>query len=169
MEQVGKVVQVIGAVVDCEFPEGAIPEVYTGVRIYEPATDAGTSIDCTVEVQQHLGEGRVRCVAMQPTDGMIRGMKAVHDGRPITMPVGKNTLGRVLSVLGDPVDELGPVASDERWPIHRHAPAFDEQATKVEMFETGMKVIDLLEPYMKGGKTGLFGGAAWARPCSFRS
>ncbi len=111
------------------------------------------------EVAQHLGENRVRCVSMQPTDGLVRGMKAVDTGAPITMPVGRETLGRVISVIGRPVDEKGPVETGQRWPIHRDAPSFEDQSTSVEMFETGIKVIDLLEPYTKGGKTGLFGGA----------
>ena len=110
-------------------------------------------------MQQHLGEGRVRTVAMQPTDGMVRGMKAIDLGGPITVPVGKETLGRVMNVIGEPVDELGPVERDEALPIHRPAPAFDEQSTNAEMFETGIKVIDLIQPFLKGGKIGLFGGA----------
>jgi len=110
-------------------------------------------------VEQHLGENRVRCVAMEPTEGMVRGMAAEDLGEPISVPVGEPTLGRVLNVVGKPVDQLGPVEGNERWPIHRAAPSFEEQSTSIEMFETGIKVIDLLEPYMKGGKTGLFGGA----------
>ena len=112
-----------------------------------------------LEVQQHLGEGRVRCIAMQPTDGMVRGMKAIDQGGPISVPVGRGTLGRVMNVIGEPVDQLGPVEYKERMPIHRLAPAFDEQATTAEMFETGVKVIDLIQPFLKGGKIGLFGGA----------
>ncbi len=159
MERVGKVVQVIGGVVDVEFPEGHLPEVYTALHVEDAGKDTGRPIDVTLEVQQHLGEGRVRTVAIEPTDGMVRGMAAKDTGYPIRMPVGKGALGRVLNVLGRPVDELGPVTADEYWPIHRHAPSFDEQSTSLEMFETGIKVIDLLEPYTKGGKTGLFGGA----------
>jgi F-type H+-transporting ATPase subunit beta len=116
-------------------------------------------LDVTLELQQHLGDNRVRPVALEPTDGMVRGMDAVDTGAPISMPVGRETLGRVLNVLGKPVDELGPVNTEKRYPIHRHAPSFEEQSTKKEMLETGIKVVDLLEPYMKGGKTGLFGGA----------
>ena len=116
-------------------------------------------LDVVLEVAQHLGENRVRCIAMEATDGMVRGMKALDTGGPITVPVGRETLGRVLSVIGRPVDEKGPCETKERWPIHRESPSFEEQSTRVEMFETGIKVVDLLEPYTKGGKTGLFGGA----------
>ena len=159
MERMGKVVQVIGAVVDAQFPEGELPEIYNALRVQDEGRETGRPIDVTLEVQQHLGEGRVRCVAMEPTDGMVRGMEVEDTKAPIRIPVGKGTLGRVINVLGRPVDELGPVAAEEQWPIHRHAPSFAEQAASVEMFETGIKVIDLLEPYTKGGKTGLFGGA----------
>jgi F-type H+-transporting ATPase subunit beta len=151
-ENIGRVIQVIGPVVDIEFPKG-VPAIYNAVTI------EGGSIRVVVEVEQHLGEDRVRCVAMQPTDGMVRGMKAVDTGAAIMVPVGPGTLGRVLNVLGEPVDEFGPVKTDKRYPIHRPAPAFDEQSTKLEMFETGIKVIDLIEPYLRGGKIGLFGGA----------
>ena len=116
-------------------------------------------IDVIAEVQQHLGENRVRCVSMLPTDGMVRGMRAVDPGGPISVPVGPATLGRVMNVIGEPVDELGPVSRQKRYPIHRPAPSFAEQSTKLEMFETGIKVIDLIEPYLRGGKIGLFGGA----------
>ena len=159
MAKTGKVVQVIGAVVDVEFPEGHLPAIYNAVHLKDPGKDTGVPIDVTLEVQQHLGESRVRCVAMEPTDGLVRGMDAVDTGEPIAVPVGTQTLGRVINVLGRPVDELGPVDSKEKWPIHRHAPSFEDQSTQVEMFETGIKVVDLLEPYTKGGKTGLFGGA----------
>ena len=159
MQKVGKIVQVIGVVVDIEFEGGHLPDIYNAIKIKSDASQTGTPIDITVEVQQHLGEGRVRAVSLQPTDGLVRGMEAVDTGDAIAVPVGNATLGRVLNVLGEPVDELGPVKSEERWSIHREAPSFEEQATGVEMFETGIKVIDLLEPYMKGGKTGLFGGA----------
>ena len=157
MTNKGKVVQIIGPVVDCEFEEKHLPPIYNAV-IIEGQNPNGT-IRVTTEVQQHLGENRVRCVSMQPTDGMVRGTRAVDTGGPITVPVGPATLGRVINVVGDPVDELGPVAAGKRYPIHRAAPAFDEQSTKLEMFETGIKVIDLLEPYLRGGKIGLFGGA----------
>ncbi len=153
----GRIVQVIGPVVDVEFPEGHLPPIYNAVEIRD-RSEAG-EVEVVTEVMQHLGENRVRCVSMLPTDGLVRGMKAVDTGGPIAMPVGRETLGRVLSVIGRPVDERGPIETKERWPIHREAPSFEEQSTTVEMFETGIKVIDLLEPYTKGGKTGLFGGA----------
>ena len=155
----GKIVQVIGAVVDVEFPEGHLPEIYNAIHIKDDGQDTGIPVDVTLEAQQHLGENRVRCVSLETTDGLVRGMPAKDLGAPISVPVGKQTLGRVLNVLGRPVDELGPVNSEASWPIHREPPPFEEQSTEVEMFETGIKVIDLLEPYMKGGKTGLFGGA----------
>jgi len=153
----GRVVQVIGPVVDVEFPEGHLPAIYNSVEIND-RSEAG-DLHVVTEVMQHLGENRVRCVSMLPTDGLVRGMKAVDTGVPISIPVGRETLGRVLNVVGEPVDEKGPCVTKERWPIHREAPTFDQQSTRVEMFETGIKVVDLLEPYTKGGKTGLFGGA----------
>ncbi|UCF68606.1 MAG: F0F1 ATP synthase subunit beta [Acidobacteriota bacterium] len=159
MQNVGKVIQVIGPVVDVAFSEGREPEIYTALDVADDGKDTGIPVSVTLEVQQHLGEGLVRCVALLPTDGMVRGMDAVDTGAQITVPVGRQTLGRVLNVLGDPVDEMGPVEAKDRWPIHRHAPTFEDQSTQIEMFETGIKVVDLLEPYMKGGKTGLFGGA----------
>ncbi|HEX6853036.1 MAG TPA: F0F1 ATP synthase subunit beta [Candidatus Polarisedimenticolaceae bacterium] len=159
MSNFGKVVQVIGPVVDVEFGEDHLPSIYNAVRIVDDGTGTGIKIDVTCEVEQHLGQNRVRCVSMEPTDGMVRGMKAEDLGQPISVPVGEATLGRVINVIGNPVDKLGPVASSERWPIHREPPTFEEQSTKIEMFETGIKVVDLLEPYMKGGKVGLFGGA----------
>ena len=159
MGKFGKVVQIIGPVVDVEFDEDQLPPIYHAVRIVDPGTDTGIPVDVVCEVQQHLGENRVRKVAMEPTDGMVRGMKAEDTGKPISVPVGIGTLGRVINVIGKPVDKLGEIDCEEYWPIHREAPSFEEQSTKVEMFETGIKVIDLLEPYMKGGKTGLFGGA----------
>ena len=124
-----------------------------------PKASRPQPINVIAEVEQHLGEGRVKCVAMEPTDGMVRGMKAIDLGEPITVPVGKATLGRVMNVIGEPVDKLGPIMAETRYPIHRHAPELEEQNTNLEMFETGLKVVDLLEPYLKGGKTGLFGGA----------
>jgi len=156
---VGRVVQIAGPAVDCEFPEGLIPEVFTAIRITSEGFDVPTPIDIICEAAQHIGEGRVRTIAMQPTEGMVRGMKAISLGVPITVPVGKETLGRVLNVIGQPVDNMGPVNAKKFLPIHRPAPAFDEQSTRLEMFETGIKVIDLLEPYLRGGKIGLFGGA----------
>jgi F-type H+-transporting ATPase subunit beta len=151
----GRIVQVIGPVVDIEFPVGELPRIYNATEIPAPGGD-GVIIG---EVQQHLGENRVRCVCMAPTDGLARGVEATDTGNPITVPVGAGTLGRVLNVIGEPVDEQGPVSYEQRYPIHRHPPSFDDQSTSVEMLETGIKVIDLLEPYSKGGKTGLFGGA----------
>jgi len=152
-EHIGRVVQVIGAVVDIEF-ENHLPEIYNAVRI------VGDDIDVVAEVEQHLGENRVRTIAMKRTDGMQRGMQVIDTGAPISVPVGPKTLGRVLNVLGEPVDFPDrPVGAAERWPIHRPPPELEEQSTELEMFETGIKVIDLLEPYLKGGKIGLFGGA----------
>ena len=156
---VGRVVQIIGPVLDVEFPEGRLPAIYNAVSVRDAGKATGVSIDVIAEVAQHLGENRVRCIAMKPTDGMVRGMAAVDTGHPISVPVGRETLGRILNVVGDPVDGLGPVKAAERWPIHREPPRYEEQSTEVEMFETGIKVVDLLEPYSKGGKTGLFGGA----------
>jgi F-type H+-transporting ATPase subunit beta len=159
MSNVGKVVQIIGPVVDVEFGEEQLPAIYNAVRVVDSGEGTGVPVDVIIEVEQHLGENRVRCVAMEPTDGMVRGMRAEDTGKPITVPVGEPTLGRVINVVGKAVDKLGPVGESERWPIHREAPTFEQQSTSIEMFETGIKVIDLLEPYMKGGKTGLFGGA----------
>jgi F-type H+/Na+-transporting ATPase subunit beta len=155
----GKVVEVIGPVVVVAFEEGHLPPIYNAVRIVSDGFNVAHSMDVVTEVEQHLGEGRVKCVAMSPTEGMVRGMKAIDTGGPITVPVGKCTLGRVMNVVGEPVDKLGPLVSDTRFPIHRHAPELEDQNTNLEMFETGVKVVDLLEPYLKGGKTGLFGGA----------
>jgi F-type H+/Na+-transporting ATPase subunit beta len=155
----GRVVQVIGPVVDIEFEGGHLPAIYNAVRITSDAAGGGT-IDVIAEVEQHLGENRVRTVAMKPTDGMQRGMKAIDTGGPISMPVGEATLGRVMNVLGEPVDFPDrPVNAKERWSIHRAAPTLEDQSTELQMFETGIKVIDLLEPYLRGGKIGLFGGA----------
>jgi F-type H+-transporting ATPase subunit beta len=159
MGKIGKVVQVIGPVVDVEFAEDYLPAIYNAVRITDKGEATGVPLDIIAEVEQHLGENRVRCVAMVPTDGLVRGTQAEDTGEPIKMPVGEATLGRVLNVIGEPVDKLGPVGAEEAWPIHRAAPNFVQQDTRIEMFETGIKVIDLLEPYLKGGKTGLFGGA----------
>jgi F-type H+-transporting ATPase subunit beta len=155
----GKVVQVIGPVIDVEFTEG-LPEIYNAIRIISDGKDGSEKVDVVAEVQQHLGENRVRAVAMKATDGMTRGMTVIDTMSPITVPVGPETLGRVLNVLGEPVDYPDrPVNTKERWPIHRPAPALEEQSTELKMFETGIKVIDLLEPYLQGGKIGLFGGA----------
>ena len=156
-QNVGKVVQVIGPVLDVEF-EGHLPAIYDALHI--ESSESGIDIDVIAEVEQHLGENRVRAVAMQPTDGMQRGMAAVDLGAPISVPVGPEVLGRVINVLGEPVDFPDrPVQTKERWPIHRPAPSLQDQSTEMQMFETGIKVIDLLEPYLRGGKIGLFGGA----------
>ena len=158
-QKIGKVIQIIGPAVDIEFEEGHLPAINNAVRITDDGQLGKVPIDVVAEVAGHIGESQVRCIAMKPTDGMVRGMKAEDLGGPISVPVGNQTLGRILNVLGEPVDNKGPVPSKERWPIHREPPKFDEQSTEIEMFETGIKVIDLLEPYTKGGKTGLFGGA----------
>jgi F-type H+/Na+-transporting ATPase subunit beta len=159
-QAVGKIVQVIGPVVDVEFEAGHLPEIYNALRIQSEGKAGADEIDVIAEVEQHLGENRVRAVAMKPTDGMQRGMKATDLGEGITVPVGPETLGRVMNVLGEPVDFPDrPVKSKERWPIHRSAPNLEAQSTELKMFETGIKVVDLLEPYLQGGKIGLFGGA----------
>ncbi len=155
----GHVIQVAGPAVDIQFQEGQIPVINTAVRITSEGFDVPVPIDITVEVAQHIGEGRVRTIALQPTEGMVRGMKAVSLGHPVEIPVGPETLGRVMNVVGEPVDRMGPVQAKTFFPIHRPAPAFDEQSTELQMFETGIKVIDLIEPYLRGGKIGLFGGA----------
>ena len=157
-ENTGRVVQVIGNVVDVVF-EGDLPPIHNAIRLRDDRGLSSENMDIVLEVQQHLGENRVRTVAMQPTDGVVRGLLAVDSGAPITVPVGESTLGRVMNVLGNPVDEAGEIESETRRPIHRAAPPFVSQSTSLEMFETGIKVIDLLEPYMRGGKVGLFGGA----------
>jgi F-type H+-transporting ATPase subunit beta len=155
----GRVVQIIGPVVDVEFEQGYLPDIYSALRIVSDE-GAAEKIDVVAEVEQHLGENRVRAVSMKPTDGMQRGMRAIDTHGPISMPVGPGTLGRVMNVLGEPVDFPDrPVVATERWPIHRHAPSLEEQSTELKMFETGIKVVDLLEPYLQGGKIGLFGGA----------
>src|SRR5579872_2931668 len=158
-QNIGKVIQISGPAVDVQFAEANMPPIYQALRIVSEGFTVPEPIDVIVEVQQHIGEGRVRCVAMQATDGMVRGMKAIDTGGPISVPVGKETLGRVLNVIGEPVDNRGPVNAKMRLPIHRHAPSFEEQASSEEMFETGIKVVDLIQPFLKGGKIGLFGGA----------
>jgi len=155
---IGSIVQVIGPVVDVAFETAELPEINTALLISNPAISKDAD-NLTVEVSQHLGEKLVRCVAMDTTDGLVRGMQVRNTGRPISMPVGKEVLGRILNVVGKPVDEAGPVAATRYEPIHRSAPPFVDQAVNVEMFETGIKVIDLLAPYRRGGKIGLFGGA----------
>ncbi len=154
----GKIVQVIGPVVDIDFEDGYLPAIFNAIKIPRTSLE-GNEEELTVEVQQHLGENRVRTVAMDTTDGLVRGMVANDTGEPISIPVGPATLGRLISVLGEGIDDLGEIKSDVRYNIHRHPPKFKNLSTKQEMFETGIKVIDLLEPYSKGGKTGLFGGA----------
>ncbi|HTO09130.1 MAG TPA: F0F1 ATP synthase subunit beta, partial [Myxococcota bacterium] len=154
----GKILQVLGAVVDVEFPPGQLPEIYSALRISNPAIDARPD-NLVVEVAQHLGENHVRCIAMDTTDGLVRGMKVTNTGQPITMPVGAGTLGRIMNVVGEPVDEGGPVKTEKRLPIHRDPPPLSEQSTTIKQFETGLKVIDLLCPFPLGGKIGLFGGA----------
>ncbi|MBN2644523.1 MAG: F0F1 ATP synthase subunit beta [Desulfuromonadaceae bacterium] len=154
----GKIVQVIGPVVDVQFEAGKLPEIYHALKITNPALGAG-EWNLVCEVAQHLGENTVRTIAMDSTEGLVRGQDVLSTGKQIVMPVGRKTLGRILNVIGEPVDEAGPVNSDLEWEIHRPAPAFVNQSTKVESFETGIKVIDLLAPYARGGKIGLFGGA----------
>ena len=159
---IGSVVQVIGPVLDAEFAAGDLPDIYNALSL-KTTNEAGQEIELVAEVQQHIGRGQVRAVSMSSTDGVTRGMEVVDTGSPITVPVGEPALGRILNVLGEPVDEMGPVGGEgaelERWPIHRLAPKFDQLEPKTEIFETGIKVVDLLAPYVKGGKTGLFGGA----------
>ncbi|HET7798152.1 F0F1 ATP synthase subunit beta [Nevskia sp.] len=147
----GKIVQIIGAVIDVEFPRDAIPKVYDALKV------VGTEL--TLEVQQQLGDGIVRCIALGSSDGLKRGLIATNTGAPISVPVGKATLGRIMNVLGEPIDEVGPVESEHHWAIHRDAPSYEDQSGSTELLETGIKVIDLLCPFAKGGKVGLFGGA----------
>ena len=161
-DNIGKVVQVIGPVLDVEFDPEHLPEIYNALNL-SAANEAGQKISLVAEVQQHIGRGQVRAVSMSSTDGVTRGMEMTDTGSSISVPVGEPALGRILNVLGEPVDEMGPVGGEgaelERWPIHRPAPRFDQLEPKTEIFETGIKVVDLLAPYVKGGKTGLFGGA----------
>lgn len=157
-KSVGSIVQVIGPVIDVQFEAEELPAIYNALRVFDESVNNQT-VDLVVETEQHLGENRVRAVSMQPTEGLMRGMKVYDTGNPIMVPVGRETLGRVLNVLGVPVDEQGPVNATTFYPIHRHAPSMEQQNTNLEMLETGIKVIDLLEPYLKGGKIGLFGGA----------
>lgn len=156
-ENIGLITQVIGSTFDVEFPEDKLPAIYNAIKIN--SNERGVEINLTGEVQQHLGGGRVRCVALGTTDGLQRGMKCVDTGAPVSVPVGKETLGRVFNLLGEPVDKRGPVKAKEYRPIHRDAPALANISTKTEIFETGIKVIDLLTPFVRGGKAGLFGGA----------
>src|SRR5438046_2398906 len=159
METIGHVIQIAGPAVDVQFTQAAMPPIYQALRVVSDGFTVPSPVNVILEVQQHLGEGRVRTIAMEATEGMVRGMKAIDLGGPISVPVGHGTLGRVMNVIGEPVDNLGPVAAKQRMPIHRLAPSFEEQATTAEMFETGVKVIDLIQPFLKGGKIGLFGGA----------
>ncbi len=154
----GKITQVIGPVIDVEFEAGKLPEIYHALKITSPSLGKG-EWNLVVEVAQHLGENTVRAIAMDSTDGLVRGQAVLDTGKQIVMPVGRGTLGRILNVVGEPVDEAGPVKTDKQWEIHRPTPEFVEQSTKVEAFETGIKVVDLLAPYARGGKIGLFGGA----------
>ncbi|HZL16226.1 MAG TPA: F0F1 ATP synthase subunit beta, partial [Polyangia bacterium] len=154
----GRVVQVIGPVVDVEFAGGELPEINTALRISNPSISSAAG-NLTVEVAQHLGERHVRCIAMDTTDGLVRGMSVENTGAPIQVPVGREVLGRIMNVIGEPVDERGPITTKQKFPIHRPTPKFVDQSVRVEMFETGIKVIDLLAPYRRGGKVGLFGGA----------
>jgi F-type H+-transporting ATPase subunit beta len=156
-QNIGRITQVIGSTFDVEFDEGQLPPIYNAVRIV--SEHKGIKVNLVGEVQQHLGGSRVRCVALGSTDGLIRGQDCVDTGGPVTVPVGEATLGRVFNVVGDTVDGRGPVATQERWPIHREAPPLADLTTKTEIFETGIKVVDLLAPFVRGGKAGLFGGA----------
>lgn len=184
--KIGKVVEVIGPVVDVEFKDTELPEIYNAIRITSKGfeslsphafqetkrtfgiragqgkgkgSDTQILVDIVAEVEQHIGEERVRCISMHPTDGLSRGMKAIDSGGPIEVPVGEATLGRVMNVIGEPTDYLGPIKAKVKYPIHRQPPSLEEQSTKLEMFETGIKAIDLIQPFLKGGKIGLFGGA----------
>ena len=154
----GKITQVIGPVVDVEFEPGKLPEIYHALKLSNPAISSD-EWNLVVEVAQHLGENTVRAIAMDSTDGLVRGQDVLDTGAQILMPVGKNTLGRIMNVVGETIDEAGPIETEHKWAIHRPAPDFVSQSTKVESFETGIKVVDLLAPYSRGGKIGLFGGA----------
>src|ERR671919_269547 len=155
---VGRVEQVTGVVIDVVFPD-EIPEIFTALKIEVPPEEGRTELNLICEVQQHLGDDRVRAIAMDATDGLQRGHKVIDTGGPITVPVGKETLGRIFNLLGEVIDEGDPVKGEERWPIHRPAPEVEDLAPSQEILETGIKVVDLLAPYAKGGKVGLFGGA----------
>ena len=154
----GKISQVIGPAIDVRFEEGGLPEIYTALKVTNPSIN-DKEWNLVLEVAQHIGESTVRCVAMDATEGLVRGMKVLNTGQPIQVPVGREVLGRIMNVVGLPVDEQGPIVSKKQSPIHRQSPPFEEQSTEAEMFETGIKVIDLLAPYPRGGKIGLFGGA----------
>ena len=154
---IGHVTQVIGSTFDAEFPKDHMPSIYNAVKV--TSQGKGIELNLTGEVQQHLGGGRVRCVALGSTDGMVRGMDCLDTGAPVKVPVGKATLGRVFNLVGDPIDGRGPIQAEDHWPIHRDSPLVTDLSTKTEIFETGIKVIDLLTPFVRGGKAGLFGGA----------
>ena len=156
-QKIGQITQVIGSTFDVEYPEGKLPAIYNAVKV--AGEHKGIKLDLTGEVQQHLGGGRVRCVALGSTDGLVRGMDCTDTGSPVKVPVGEGTLGRVFNLIGETIDGRGPIEADEWWPIHRDSPEVTDLSTKTEIFETGIKVIDLIEPYPKGGKVGLFGGA----------
>jgi len=158
-ERIGHVTQISGPAVDVQFVEGAMPPIYEALKVVSDGFTVPNPVNVILEVQQHLGEGRVRCVAMEATEGMVRGMRVIDQGGPISVPVGRGTLGQVMNVIGQPVDQLGPIEHTKTMPIHRPAPLFEDQATTAEMFETGVKVVDLIQPFLKGGKIGLFGGA----------
>jgi len=155
----GQIVQVIGPVVDVEFPIGKLPNIFNALQIKLKEASEKAPTQLVLEVAQHLGENRVRGIAMSSTDGLVRGMEVVDTGAPISVPVGSQVLGRIINVLGEPIDQMGPVEAQKTYPIHRPAPSYEDQQTSTEIFETGIKVVDLLEPYSRGGKTGLFGGA----------
>src|SRR5437879_3536543 len=165
MPSIGRITQVIGPAVDVESPHGTLPAIYNALQITTPAID-DRPWNLVVEVALHLGEKTVRTIAMDSTDGLTRGQEVRDPGDCIRVPVGEATLGRIMNVVGEPVDERGPIAAAKRYPIHREAPAFTDQETQVQAFETGIKVVDLLAPYQRGGKIGLFGGAGVARPSS---
>ena len=158
-QNIGFVAQIIGVVVDVEFPSGKLPGIYTAIRIQRDIPGDYGSMEILAEVQQHLGDNTVRAVAMSSTDGLKKGSKVINTGKGISVPVGRETLGRIFNILGEPIDQLGEVNTVKRNPIHREPPSFEEQDTKVSMLETGLKVVDMLAPYPKGGKIGLFGGA----------
>ncbi len=158
-KHIGRVIQIAGPAVDVQFEEGHLPPIYHALHVTSEGFDVPAPMDVILEVQQHLGEGRVRTVSLQPTDGMVRGMPALDTGAEIRVPVGRETLGRVMNVIGQPVDKMGPIVTKKTMPIHRPAPSFEEQSVTLEMFETGIKVVDLVQPFLKGGKIGLFGGA----------
>ncbi|HEX3034894.1 MAG TPA: F0F1 ATP synthase subunit beta, partial [Thermodesulfobacteriota bacterium] len=155
---IGRVIQVMGPVIDIEFKNAELPPIFTALKLTNPFIN-DKEWNLILEVAQQLGGGRVRCIAMDSTDGIRRGQDALNTGEGITIPVGQEALGRLMNVVGEPIDEAGPIKAEDRWPIHRPAPEFVEQSTKLEVFETGIKVIDLLAPFLKGGKVGLFGGA----------